>query len=538
MTSASRVNVRWTVLALAALVLLSVGAGATYLGLRSNASSQPGQPAASAGIGSTPADPVASAPPASETLSDVMVTLSPEAVERAGITFTEVAAGAALGGVRAPGVVEPNAYKQIVVTPLVSGRLTRVTAELGQRVQRGQTIAQIFSPELAEAQTRYVSARAELTAHDQKLARTEQLVHIGAASRQELERVHAEHTARRAEVQSAASRLQLLGLSAGAIEGLDPGQAADATTSVPAPIAGVITQRAANVGTNVDQSTQLFTVVDLSTVWVVADLYEKDFARVRVGSTAIITTAAYPDLALPGRVSYIDPQVSTATRTAKVRVEVPNARHELRFGMYVEVLLAGEGGGASTPMVPRTAVQNVGDRTVVYLVVPKEPGTFVERELRLGMSDGDHVTVLDGVKPGDLIVGTGSFSVRAERERLGLRQAPPRPTAVGGNLPSRRSGQPSPPSVQTANIEVREQGFEPATVRLRAGGPARVTIIRTTDKTCGTEVVFPSLDIRRVLPLDQPVVIEFTPSQAGDIAFACGMNMLKGVVVVSARTDR
>ena len=79
---------------------------------------------------------------------------------------------------------------------------------------------------------------------------------------------------------------------------------------------------------------------------------------------------------------------------------------------------------------------------------------------------------------------------------------------------------------------MNEQGYEPAKVTLRAGIPARLTFLRTTDKTCGTEVVFPSLNIKRALPLNEPVVIEFTPAKAGDIAFACGMNMLKGVVAV------
>ena len=117
--------------------------------------------------------------------------------------------------------------------------------------------------------------------------------------------------------------------------------------------------------------------------------------------------------------SYIDPQVSPETRTAKVRIEVPNARNDLRLGMYAEALL-GDEAGVPTPMIPRSAVQNVGDRTVVYLVNPKEPGTFVEREVRLGMATGNQVSVLAGVQTGDVVVGAGSFSVRAEVERLGF----------------------------------------------------------------------------------------------------------------------
>ena len=188
-----------------------------------------------------------------------------------------VASGTSGTELRLPGVVEPNAYRQVVVTPLVAGRVTKVGPALGDRVRRGETLAEIYSPALAEAQTRYVSAQAMLDAHDRELQRTQKLVEIGAASRQELEKIHAEHAAQTAAVQSARSQLELLGVSASALENMAPGHSVSATTSVPAPIDGVVTERGANVGLNVDTATKLFTVVDLSTVWVVANLYEKDF---------------------------------------------------------------------------------------------------------------------------------------------------------------------------------------------------------------------------------------------------------------------
>lgn len=417
MNAASHVSVRWTVLAATALVLLAVGAGATYMGLRSIRET-PLSSEDHAAMGGP--RPPSSGPMTDAPLPDVVVPLTKEAADRAGVTVTAVTTGAASGGLRAPAVVEPNAYKLVAVTPLVSGRITQVTAELGQHVRQGQTIAEIYSPDLAESQTRYIAARAELEAHERELARTEKLVKIGSASRQELERIQAEHTSRRAGLQSAASRLRLLGLSDRAIEALDPGQALDATIGVPAPIAGVVTERMANVGLNVDQASKLFTVVDLSTVWVVADVYEKDFARARIGAPARVTTSAYPDLVLQGYVSYIDPQVSPSSRTAKVRIEVPNARYELRLGMFVEALLGGDGDGNAL-LVPDSAVQHVGDRSVVYLVDPQTTGQFIEREVRLGASVGQLVAVLSGVRHGDLVVAEGSFSVRAERERLGLR---------------------------------------------------------------------------------------------------------------------
>jgi hypothetical protein len=272
----------------------------------------------------------------------------------------------------------------------------------------------------------------------------------------------------------------------------------------------------------------MFTVVDLSTVWVVADLYEKDFSRVRVGSTASVTTKAYPDVVLPGRVSYIDPQVNPTTRTAKVRIEVLNPREQLRLGMFADVSIEGAE-HASLARIPRTAVQNVDNRTVVYLADPRQAGRFIEHEVHLGDSSGSGVDVVSGLKQGDTVVSDGSFFVRAERERLGLRPTrASQPSA--GNAPVRTSHG-TAGNVQEAKVLVTEKGYEPAKVIVRSGTATRITFVRTTDKTCGTEVVFPSLDIRRSLPLNHPV-IDFTPRTAGELTFVCGTNMLRGTVVV------
>ena len=535
MTGGSRVTMHKGAAALIGVALILAGAGAAYLLMRSSGGMSQQMGAAISAPRATPpagTDPSsATAAPSNAPLPDVVVPLTAEAVKRAGIVVATVGSGTSAAGIRLPGVVEPNAYRQVAVTPLVAGRVTRVSVELGAIVRRGQTLAQIYSPELAEAQTKYVSARAMLEAHDRELQRTRKLVEIGAASRQEMERIHAEHTAQTASVQSARTQLELLGVSASAVEALGSGSKVNATTSVPAPIDGVITERTANLGLNVDQATPLFTVVDLSTVWIVAEVYEKDFSQVRVGSDATVTTAAYPGLSLRGRISYIDPQVNPETRTAKVRVEVPNPRGELRLGMYADVVVAGAP-GSPVAVIPRSAVQNVGDRTVVYLANPKEPGQFTEREVRLGEASGGQVEVTGGLQPGDVVVTEGSFFIRAQRERLGLRPAAatgatPTPT---GTPPARSES--DTPNIQSANIVVTEQGFQPAKVALRAGIPARLTFSRTTDKTCGTEVVLPSLNIKRTLLLNQSVQIEFTPAKSGEIAFACGMNMLKGIVVV------
>ena len=269
MNSHSRVTLGRPAVAAAVIALLALGAGTTYLLMRTfpgtgQRMQDTASPATAPPMAETPPSSARSDSPARVPLPDVVVAVSVEAMKRAGIEtvlVTRSAAGSST--VRIPGTVEPNAYKQVVVTPLVSGRVTRVLAELGDQVKRGQTLMQVFSPELADAQTKYLSAKAELEAHEQELARTSKLLVLGAASQQETERLHAEHAAKLAGVQSLRSRLVLLGMPIASIDALSPGGAVESTTDVPAPIDGIITERAANIGLNVDTATKAFTVVDL-----------------------------------------------------------------------------------------------------------------------------------------------------------------------------------------------------------------------------------------------------------------------------------
>ena len=245
---------------------------------------------------------------------------------RAGIKTAKVETVDAQTSIQLPGTVMADAYREVKVIPIVGGIVTKVHVELGTTVKRGAPLATLFSTELAEAQTKYLSMQAMLVADHQKLQRTQQLVEIGAASRQELEEVTAVHASHATEVAAARQRLLLLGLSRAHVEALKTPSQVVSDIIVPAPIAGVITNRMANLGQVVGMGHELFVVTDLSQVWVIGDLYEQDFQTVHVGSDAVMTTPAYPDLTLHGRVSYIDPRVDPQTRTAKIRVEVPNAR--------------------------------------------------------------------------------------------------------------------------------------------------------------------------------------------------------------------
>ena len=519
--------------ALVAVVSLLVGSAGMYLwlGQGNQPREQPEPRAAAPG------------PPPTTSADGAGVTLSAEAIRRAGIVVAAVETAAGTTRLRLPAVIEANGYAEVVVTPLVAGRVTRVAVELGQEVTEGQVLAEVFSPELSEVQARYLTMKSEFDAAHERLRRTERLVEIGAASRQELERVRAEHTTHATDVETARARLRLLGASPAEIAALETAPDLTANVRVRAPRAGVVVDRLANVGLNVDLSTPLFRVVDLATVWVIADLHEREFARVQVGSAADVSTSDRAGSVTRGRVAYIDPQVRPETRTARVRIELPNPGRRLRLGMYADVVI--EGVTVAGPVVPRTAVQTIGGRQVVYVADVAVPGRFVARDVTVGEAAGDRVPVRSGLAAGDRVVVEGSFFLRAEAERSGQAAAGADPHAAHGSStapaappvapagpsPSRSSSQPGP----EARTVMVAAGFEPARLTVPAGVPLQLTFIRTTDATCATEVVIPDLKLRRALPLNQPVIVEIPARPAGELAFACGMDMLKGTIVVAAR---
>jgi RND family efflux transporter MFP subunit len=393
---------------LGAAGLLAAGATGMWFYLR--ASSKP-----------TPA--LAFSPPAvaaiQEPQSDMEVTLAADALGRTRLKTSQVEVRPLMMTVRVPGVVQSNGYREVQVTPLVGGVITKAFAELGTPVKQGAPLAKIFSTELAEAQTHLLNMKAELNAEHLKLKRTQELLAIGAASRQELEGVQATHAVHESHARAAQQKLLLLGLSEEQIAGLESARQINSDVTVPAPIDGIVLSRMVNLGQVVAIGQPLFTVTDLSTVWVIADVFEKDFAVVRVGSRATITTPAYPGRVYHGKVSYIDPRIDQQTRTAKVRVEVTNPGIALKLGMYVDVSFQTPG-GSLVPVVPGNAVQSIGSKQVVYLPVEGDPSRFLQRTVRLGEQLGADYRVIEGLKADDKVVSEGSFFLRAES----LRQNP------------------------------------------------------------------------------------------------------------------
>jgi RND family efflux transporter MFP subunit len=300
------------------------------------------------------------------------------------------------------------------VVSVVAGILRRVAAELGQNVSQGQTMAVVFSDELAMAQSRYLNAVAELDEHHRHHVRTVRLVEIGAASREELEQATTKLKTAESEVASQRQRLMLLGLGSRRIAQLKTPSQVSSEVSLPAPVSGTVISRAANPGEVIPADKEILRIADLSSVWVMGQVYEKDLGKVVVGNGASITSDTYPGRVFRGRVSYIDPTLDPATRTAQARIELANPGQALKVGMFVYVSFAALGGAESTtPVVPKSAVQNINNQQVVF-VESATPNTYAMRPVKLGAEVNGQYPVLEGLTVGERVVTEGSFLLRAE----------------------------------------------------------------------------------------------------------------------------
>ncbi len=350
------------------------------------------------------------------TTSDQKLTLTAEQLQRAGLkieTVGEKPSSEALGQMTT-GVVQANTYKETPIMSLVGGIVRSVKPELGQSVQRGQTVAIVAGNELAELESRYLTALAALDEHHRHHARTIKLVEIGAASREELEMANTKLRDAESEVANQRQRLLLLGLSSQRIASLNSSSQVSSEVNVLAPSSGTLTSRSVNPGEVIEANKELMRVTDLSSIWVVGQVFEKDLATIRVGSGANITSDAYPGRVFRGRVSYVDPKIDASTRTAQVRVELVNPGQMFKIGMYVNVAFATLGASEKTmPVVPKDAVQNIGNQQTVFVATDK-PTEFAVRAVRVGPETAGFYPVLEGLSAGERIVTVGSFLLRAE----------------------------------------------------------------------------------------------------------------------------
>lgn len=312
--------------------------------------------------------------------------------------------------------VLPNENRLAHLSARVPGRIVTVYANLGDRVKSGDRLLLLDSPALGEAQLEYRKTRTMVRVTEQALDRARALFDRGAIGAGEYQRREADHENAQAELHEADEKLHLLGMTEREIKRLAAGQLPHAEVAqvfLRAPFSGEVVERNATVGEMVDPNTMLFAVADLSTLWVRADFPEQQAGRLQTGLGVEVRVTAYPDTVFRGVVTYVGAMVDPATRTIMARSDIPNPDRWLRPEMFAEVTLV-------TPdqpvlAVPRTAVQQIGRRTVVFVV--HGPRRFETREVKIGASSKDYLEVKGGVEEGDEVVTQGSYALKSEMLR-------------------------------------------------------------------------------------------------------------------------
>lgn len=340
----------------------------------------------------------------------IEVALSPQQMITANVTVTTVGRRELSREVRSPGRVAIDETRQSNVTSWVAGRIDRLyVAQTGQTIQRGQAIAELYSPDLITAQQEYLTALASSRA-------------LAGASFQEIAQGAQQLLA------SARSRLTLLGVTDAQIKKLDAHQHPMLDMTIYSPVAGTVTQKLAQLGQFVAQGQPIFQVADLSQVWVEAPIHEDQLALVKLGQVAELTAVAYPGEVFRGRISFISPVVEPQTRTVLARVELGNALGRLKPEMYVESRIQVHLG--SQLVVPATAVVDTGTRKVVW--TETAPRSFAPREVRLGERSGDYYPVRAGLKAGERIAATGAYLIDSSAQMRSLGSSAP---ATGDAMP-------------------------------------------------------------------------------------------------------
>ncbi len=340
------------------------------------------------------------------------VHLTPERVQLIGVRFARVEKRPLGGALDLVGFVAPDEARLKRVQLRVAGWVQQLMVNrTGEAVQAGQPLLSIYSPELYQSEREYLI---ELGASDSMPG----MSHDAGA------------------VRAATERLRLLGVPDDEIARLAREGTAATRLTLRSPVSGTVLERGVAEGQYVSADTPLLTLADLSRVWVLADLYEMDISRVRVGDRARFTSDALRERPYQGTVDFVYPTISSETRTLKLRIALDNRDGALRPGMYGRAQVTSP--GAPTLAIPEEAVVNAGEHDYVFLA--RAGGHFEPRMIQVGLREVDWVQVLKGLAEGDTVVASASFLIDSESRLkaaiagMGRPGQPPGAPPAGGHV--------------------------------------------------------------------------------------------------------
>jgi Cu(I)/Ag(I) efflux system membrane fusion protein len=321
------------------------------------------------------------------------VTLAGDAAGRIGVTYARATLGTLARSVSTVGTVAFDETRVSAVNAKIGGWVERLYVEFtGAPVRAGQPLLEVFSPELISAQEELILAR--------------KLVEEAGEGASARARENAE-----ALLAAARTRLGYWDIPEEEIAAMEERGSVSRTVTLRAPAGGVVVGKAVVEGARIDPGMELFRVADLSRVWIEAEAFEKDLSLIRTGLHGMVSLEAYPGEMFHGSVSYVYPTVSTGARTGMVRLELSNPELKLKPGMYASVELHLTG-GEETVLVPRSAVLQTGERSIVFHRMSN--GQLHPMEVVTGLSDRDQIQILSGLREGTVVAASATFLIDAE----------------------------------------------------------------------------------------------------------------------------
>jgi cobalt-zinc-cadmium efflux system membrane fusion protein len=298
-----------------------------------------------------------------------------------------------------PAVVESDPARTAAVLTPLSGRLISLKVALGDRVSRGQVVAIIDSPDLAQAYSDNEKAADAFKLNQKNLQRQEAQNKLGVASDRDLDQAKSDYTQAAAEYTRTQAHLKTLGASAEA-------KSSSRELPIAAPVGGSVTVLNVAPGNMINDPTQpLMTIADLSTVWVTAMVAENDIAGVSKNQDAQVTLAAYPERVLHGKVLFVADVIDSDSRRGKIRIAFANGDYALKPNMFATVVLSG--GARSLVVLPSSALLMNNDRTSVF--VATAPWTFERRNVDAQLEEGSSVAIRSGVSAGEQVLVKGAI---------------------------------------------------------------------------------------------------------------------------------
>lgn len=335
---------------------------------------------------------------------EAAIQLSPQEMQTSGIQVVSLQEQELNEEISVTATIQANQDKLAHVAPRVTGRVTKVMANLGDKVKQGQSLALVDSIEVGEAQSTYAQASSEYALATSGMERAEKLYADQIIPQKDYLRVRADFEKAKAVWRAASEKRQILGI------GGKQDTAGISVFAVVAPFAGTIIEKKAVIGELAQFDRDIFSVADLSNVWIETNLYEKDVGKVKVGALATITIAAYPGETFKGKVTYISSIMDKESRTVKARVEVPNGDGKLKLEMFATAAI-GTSGTSKAMLLPEQAVVLIQGQPTAFI---QDGNGFEPRAVELGEKLQGKVILRSGIGIGEKVAISGAYALKAK----------------------------------------------------------------------------------------------------------------------------